>query len=192
MAESGGRGKARLPGSRGPIISGPAGGMAERSKAHAWRACWGQLLAGSNPAPSARPRPAAGGSRGGRIRAAPGGPRRSGRLGVSCSKVPIGKRPIEEERELRSERRCRAITTEPHGRSDTASGAKREFRRCFRSRADGRRRPRRHTVRCPPFGHFRTVLAPAFRSVSSSRGIAAPGPEARVKIAPCLARDNAT
>src|SRR5262245_36198128 len=27
--------------------------MAERSKAHAWKACWGQPLAGSNPAPSA-------------------------------------------------------------------------------------------------------------------------------------------
>ena len=29
------------------------GGMAEWFKAHAWKACWGQLLAGSNPAPSA-------------------------------------------------------------------------------------------------------------------------------------------
>ena len=35
---------------------GPAavGGMAEWFKAHAWKACWGQLLAGSNPAPSAK------------------------------------------------------------------------------------------------------------------------------------------
>src|SRR3954452_18950674 len=30
------------------------GGMAEWFKAHAWKACWGQPLAGSNPAPSAR------------------------------------------------------------------------------------------------------------------------------------------
>ena len=37
----------------GPLFSGRPGGMAERFKAHAWKACWGQLLAGSNPAPSA-------------------------------------------------------------------------------------------------------------------------------------------
>jgi hypothetical protein len=31
----------------------PLGGVAERFKAHAWNACWGQPLAGSNPVSSA-------------------------------------------------------------------------------------------------------------------------------------------
>ena len=31
----------------------PCGGVAEWFKAHAWKACWVQALAGSNPAPSA-------------------------------------------------------------------------------------------------------------------------------------------
>ncbi len=31
----------------------PYGGMAERFKAHAWKACWRQRLGGSNPPPSA-------------------------------------------------------------------------------------------------------------------------------------------
>ena len=35
------------------MVRALSGGMAERFKAHAWKACWGQPLAGSNPAPSA-------------------------------------------------------------------------------------------------------------------------------------------
>ena len=45
--------KASLP----AMVRAASGGMAERFKAHAWKACWGQLLAGSNPAPSANHHP---------------------------------------------------------------------------------------------------------------------------------------